>query len=127
MKAHPEFLFVYGIAAPLNVPVDQPLLLTLELVSMSKGKESYSMNHAEKLEAAGLKKEKANAVFKAGNFKYDFCWSLLWPLCAPLIVDCTRRAKSMYEAAAKFFSSDSKVPSEKESGNAIKLACNLNG
>jgi hypothetical protein len=71
VRAAPEFLFVHGIAAPNNVPVDQPLLLTLELVSMSKGKESYSMNHAEKLEAASLKKEKANAVFKAGNFKCD--------------------------------------------------------
>jgi len=51
------------------VPLDQPLLLTIELVSMSKGKESYSMSHSEKLESGGLKKEKANAVFKAGNYK----------------------------------------------------------
>ena len=51
------------------MPVDQPLLLTFELVSMSKGKESYSMSHAEKLEAGATKKDKANAVFKAGNFK----------------------------------------------------------
>ncbi len=69
VRAHPEYLFVHGIPAPDNVPLDQPLLLTFDLVSMSKGKESYSMNHAEKLEAASLKKEKANAVFKAGNFK----------------------------------------------------------
>jgi hypothetical protein len=69
VRAQPEFLFVFGLAAPHNVPADQPLLLTFELVSMSKGKESYSMNHAEKLEAASLKKERANAVFKTGNFK----------------------------------------------------------
>ena len=69
VRAHPEFLFVHGMAAPPNVPVDQPLLLTIELVSMSKGKESYSMSHAEKLEAGGIKKERANAVFKAGNHR----------------------------------------------------------
>ncbi len=60
---------MFGVEAPPNVPSDQPLLLTIELVSMSKGKESYSMNHAEKLEAASLKKERANGVFKSGNFK----------------------------------------------------------
>jgi hypothetical protein len=38
-----------------------------------------------------------------------------------------RRARSMYESVAKLFSSESKVPSEKESANALKLACNLNG
>jgi hypothetical protein len=54
------------------VPVDQPLLLTIELVSMSKGKESYSMSHAEKLEVGGIKKERANAVFKAGNHRWWF-------------------------------------------------------
>ena len=69
VKANPEFLFVFGVVAPPNVPLDQPLLLTLELVSMSKGKESYSMNHDEKLEAGNMKKERANAVFKAGNYR----------------------------------------------------------
>jgi hypothetical protein len=33
----------------------------------------------------------------------------------------------MYEAVSKSFSSESKVPSEKDSANALKLACNLNG
>ncbi len=60
---------MFGVVAPPNVPLDQPLLLTLELVSMSKGKESYSMSHDEKLEAGNMKKERANAVFKAGNYR----------------------------------------------------------
>ncbi len=123
-KAYPEYLFVFGIAPPPGVPVDQPLLLTFELVSMSKGKESYSMSHAEKLEAGGTKKDKANAVFKAGNFK---C-SAAFAACVPARTDPRpRRAKTMYEAVSKSFASESKVPSEKESANALKLACNLNG
>ena len=69
MKADPEYLFVFGMAAPPNVPVDQPLLLTLDLVTISKGKESYSMSHSEKLEAGTIKKEKANSVFKAGHYR----------------------------------------------------------
>jgi hypothetical protein len=69
VKSNPEFLFVHGMVAPPNVPSDQPLLLTIELLSMSKEKESYSMSHAEKLDAGRLKKDKANAVFKAGNYK----------------------------------------------------------
>ncbi|URE17863.1 Peptidylprolyl isomerase [Musa troglodytarum] len=69
-------------------------------------KESWDMNTAEKIEAAGKKKEEGNALFKLGKYA---------------------RASKRYEKGAKFIEYDNSFSEEeKKQSRALKAICNLN-
>ncbi|KAJ4838881.1 Peptidyl-prolyl cis-trans isomerase fkbp65 [Turnera subulata] len=78
----------------------------VELVSFDKEKESWDMSNEEKVEAAGVKKEEGNVLFKAGKYA---------------------RASKRYEKAVKYIEYDSSFSEEeKKKAKALKVACNLN-
>ncbi|KAG9446021.1 hypothetical protein H6P81_012149 [Aristolochia fimbriata] len=88
------------------VPPNSSVYYEVELVSFDKDKESWDMNNAEKIEAAGKKKEEGNVLFKAGKYE---------------------RASKRYEKAAKFVEYDSSFSEEeKKQSKALKVTCNLN-
>ncbi|EHA8587882.1 putative Peptidylprolyl isomerase [Cocos nucifera] len=78
----------------------------VELASFVKEKDSWDMNNAEKIEAAGKKKEEGNALFKAGKYA---------------------RASKRYEKGAKLIEYDSSFSDEeKKQSKVLKITCNLN-
>ncbi|XP_039125187.1 70 kDa peptidyl-prolyl isomerase-like isoform X1 [Dioscorea cayenensis subsp. rotundata] len=88
------------------VPPNSTVSYEVELVSFEKEKESWDLNTAEKIEAAGRKKDEGNALFKAGKYA---------------------RASKRYEKAAKFIEYDSSFSDEeKKQAKALKVTCNLN-
>ncbi|XP_073003060.1 70 kDa peptidyl-prolyl isomerase-like [Typha latifolia] len=88
------------------VPANSTLIYEVELVSFVKEKESWDLNNAEKIEAAGKKKEEGNVLFKLGKYE---------------------RASKRYEKAAKFVEFDSSFSDdEKKQSKALKVTCNLN-
>ncbi|RWR79920.1 peptidyl-prolyl isomerase-like protein [Cinnamomum micranthum f. kanehirae] len=88
------------------VPPNSTVNYEVELVSFEKDKESWDMNTAEKIEAAGKKKEEGNALFKVGKYA---------------------RASKKYEKAAKFIEYDSSFSEEeKKQSKVLKATCNLN-
>ncbi|CAL9127948.1 unnamed protein product [Musa textilis] len=88
------------------VPANSTVIYEVELVSFGKEKESWDMNTAEKIEAAGKKKEEGNALFKLGKYA---------------------RASKRYEKGAKFIEYDNSFSEEeKKQSRALKAICNLN-
>ncbi|KAJ0988937.1 hypothetical protein J5N97_007293 [Dioscorea zingiberensis] len=88
------------------VPPNSTVYYEVELVSFDKEKESWDLNNAEKIEAAGRKKDEGNALFKAGKYV---------------------RASKRYEKAAKFIEYDSSFSDEeKKQAKVLKATCNLN-
>ncbi|XP_022760051.1 peptidyl-prolyl cis-trans isomerase FKBP62-like, partial [Durio zibethinus] len=88
------------------VPPNSTVYYEVELVSFVKEKESWDMNTQEKIEAAGIKKEEGNVLFKAGKYV---------------------RACKRYEKAVKYIEYDSSLgEEEKKQAKALKVACNLN-
>ncbi|XP_008792944.2 70 kDa peptidyl-prolyl isomerase-like [Phoenix dactylifera] len=88
------------------VPPNSTVTYEVELVSFVKEKESWDMNNAEKIEAAGKKKEEGNALFKVGKYV---------------------RASKRYEKGAKFIEYDSSFSDEeKKQSKVLKITCNLN-
>ncbi|KAJ6808071.1 70 kDa peptidyl-prolyl isomerase-like isoform X1 [Iris pallida] len=88
------------------VPSNSTVIYEVELVSFVKEKESWDMNTAEKIEAAGKKKEEGNALFKLGKYA---------------------RASKGYEKAAKLIEYDSSFSEdEKKQSKVLKATCNLN-
>ncbi|XP_008794657.1 70 kDa peptidyl-prolyl isomerase-like [Phoenix dactylifera] len=88
------------------IPPNSTVIYEVELVSFLKEKESWDMNNAEKIEAAGKKKEEGNALFKAGKYA---------------------RASKRYEKGAKFIEYDSSFSDEeKQQSKVLKITCNLN-
>lgn len=88
------------------VPPNSTVFYEVELVSFDKEKESWDMNTTEKIQAAGLKKEEGNLLFKAGKYA---------------------RASKRYEKAAKYIEYDSSFSEdEKKQAKALKVSCNLN-
>ncbi|KAJ6839195.1 70 kDa peptidyl-prolyl isomerase-like isoform X1 [Iris pallida] len=88
------------------VPANSTVVYELELVSFEKEKESWDMNTAEKIEAAGKKKEEGNVLFKLGKYA---------------------RASKRYEKAAKLIEYDSSFSEdEKKQSKVLKVTCNLN-
>ncbi|KAL5711713.1 peptidylprolyl isomerase [Ranunculus cassubicifolius] len=85
---------------------DETVYFEVELESFIKEKESWDMNTPEKIEAAGLKKEDGNALFKAGKYA---------------------KASKKYEKAAKFIEYDTNFSEdEKKQSKVLKVSCNLN-
>eukprot|EP00253_Pinus_taeda_P010337 PITA_10337 len=94
------------------VPPHSTLIYEIELVSFIKEKESWDMDTAEKIEAAGKKKEDGNALFRAGKYlraskKYD-----------KAILSGSAAKCIEYDNA---FSED-----QKQQTKALKVTCNLN-
>ncbi|KAK1606532.1 hypothetical protein QYE76_030205 [Lolium multiflorum] len=88
------------------IPANSTVIYEVELVSFVKDKESWDLNNAEKIEAAGVKKEEGNALFKLGKFA---------------------RASKRYEKAAKFIEHDTSFSEdEKKLSKQLKITCNLN-
>ncbi|KAK1294420.1 Peptidyl-prolyl cis-trans isomerase FKBP65 [Acorus calamus] len=88
------------------VPPNSTVYYEVELVSFEKDKESWDMNTAEKIEAAGKKKEEGNVLFKAGKYV---------------------RASKRYEKAAKYIEYDTSFSDEeKKQSKVLKVSCNLN-
>ncbi|RWR80744.1 peptidyl-prolyl isomerase-like protein isoform X1 [Cinnamomum micranthum f. kanehirae] len=88
------------------VPPNSTVNYEVERVSFEKDKESWDMNNAEKIEAAGKKKEEGNASFNVGKYA---------------------RASKKYEKAAKFIEYDSSFSEEeKKQSKVLKATCNLN-
>ncbi|THU51217.1 hypothetical protein C4D60_Mb06t28670 [Musa balbisiana] len=88
------------------VPPNSTVHYEIELVSFVKEKESWDLNTAEKIEAAGKKKEEGNALFKLGKHV---------------------RASKRYEKAAKYIEYDSSFSDEeKKQSKVLKVTCNLN-
>nr|XP_010926682.1 70 kDa peptidyl-prolyl isomerase [Elaeis guineensis] len=88
------------------VPPNSTVTYEVELVSFVKEKESWDMNNAEKIEAAGKKKQEGNAVFKVGKYI---------------------RASKRYEKGAKFIEYDSSFSDEeKRQSKVLKITFNLN-
>jgi len=88
------------------VPANSTVIYEVELVSFVKDKESWDLNNAEKIEAAGAKKEEGNALFKLGKYA---------------------RASKRYEKAAKFIDYDTSFgEDEKKLSKQLKITCNLN-
>ncbi|XP_078175800.1 70 kDa peptidyl-prolyl isomerase-like [Carex rostrata] len=88
------------------VPANSTVIYEIELVSFVKEKEAWDLNNAEKLEAAGKKKEEGNVLFKSGNYA---------------------RASKRYEKAAKSIEYDSSFSDEeKKQSKLLKISCNLN-
>ncbi|KAF3327741.1 peptidyl-prolyl isomerase-like isoform X1 [Carex littledalei] len=88
------------------VPANSTVIYEIELVSFVKEKEAWDLNNAEKLEAAGKKKEEGNALFKSGHYA---------------------RASKRYEKAAKSIEYDSSFSDEeKKQSKLLKISCNLN-
>ncbi|KAL0390272.1 UNVERIFIED_CONTAM: Peptidyl-prolyl cis-trans isomerase FKBP65 [Sesamum calycinum] len=89
-----------------RVPPNSTVYYDVELVSFVKEKESWDMDTAEKIEAAGKKKEEGNVLFKAGKYI---------------------RASKRYEKAAKYIEYDTSFSEEeKKQSKALKVTCNLN-
>lgn len=79
---------------------------TVSLNSMERAKEQYSMNSAEKIEAAETYKASGNDAYKGGKFA---------------------RASKKYAAALKFVEFDSGFSDEeKQASKKLKLSLNLN-
>eukprot|EP00253_Pinus_taeda_P010513 PITA_10513 len=94
------------------VPPHSTLIYEIELISFIKEKESWDMDTAEKIEAAGKKKEDGNALFRAGKYlraskKYD-----------KAILSGSAAKCIEYDNA---FSED-----QKQQTKALKVTCNLN-
>eukprot|EP00253_Pinus_taeda_P020006 PITA_20006 len=94
------------------VPPHSTLIYEIELISFIKEKESWDMDTAEKIEAAGKKKEDGNALFRAGKYlraskKYD-----------KAILSGSAAKCIEYDNA---FSED-----RKQQTKALKVTCNLN-
>ncbi|XP_047087630.1 70 kDa peptidyl-prolyl isomerase [Lolium rigidum] len=88
------------------IPANSTLIYEVELVSFVKDKESWDLNNAEKIEAAGVKKEEGNALFKLSKYA---------------------RASKRYEKAAKFIEYDTSFSEdEKKLSKQLKITCNLN-
>ncbi|KAJ3688541.1 hypothetical protein LUZ61_017705 [Rhynchospora tenuis] len=88
------------------VPANSTVIYEIELVSFVKEKESWDLNNAEKIEAAGKKKDEGNALFKSGKYV---------------------KASKRYEKAAKFIEFDSSFSDEeKKESKLLKISCNLN-
>lgn len=88
------------------VPPNSTVFYEVELVSFVKEKESWDMNTEEKIEAAGVKKDEGNALFKAGKYV---------------------KAAKRYEKAAKYIDYDTNFSEEeKKQSKALKVSCNLN-
>ncbi|KAL6009521.1 70 kDa peptidyl-prolyl isomerase [Asimina triloba] len=88
------------------VPPNSTVYYEVELVSFVKDKESWDMSNAEKIEAAGKKKEEGNVLFKAGKYA---------------------KASKRYEKAAKFVEYDNTFSEEeKKQSKVLKVTCNLN-
>ncbi|OAY84435.1 70 kDa peptidyl-prolyl isomerase [Ananas comosus] len=88
------------------VPPNSTVIYEVELDSFEKDKESWDINNAEKIEAAGKKKEEGNVLFKLGKYE---------------------RASKRYEKAAKFIEYDSSFSDEeKKQSKVLKITCNLN-
>ncbi|GMJ08993.1 rotamase FKBP 1, FK506 BINDING PROTEIN 62 [Hibiscus trionum] len=88
------------------VPPNSTVYYEVEMVSFIRDKESWNLNTAEKIEAAGKKKEEGNVLFKAGKYV---------------------RASKRYEKAVKYINYDTSFSvEEKKQSKALKVACNLN-
>ncbi|KAH7289437.1 hypothetical protein KP509_30G001700 [Ceratopteris richardii] len=88
------------------VPPNSTLFYEVELVEFEKEKESWDMNNAEKIEAAGKKKEEGNTLFKLGKYV---------------------RAAKKYDKAAKLIEYDSAFSEdEKKQAKVLKVVCSLN-
>ncbi|RWR74635.1 peptidyl-prolyl isomerase-like protein [Cinnamomum micranthum f. kanehirae] len=100
------FSFVESKQDLAVVPPNSTVFYEVELVSFVKEKESWDMNNADKIDAAGKKKEEGNALFKVGKYA---------------------RASKRYEKAAKFIEYDSSFSEEeKQLSKVLKVTCNLN-
>lgn len=88
------------------VPAHSTVYYEVEMVSFVKEKESWDLNTAEKIEAAGKKKEEGNFLFKQGKYA---------------------KASKRYEKAAKFIEYDTSFSEEeKKQSKVLKVSCNLN-
>ncbi|KAG9455803.1 hypothetical protein H6P81_000311 [Aristolochia fimbriata] len=88
------------------VPPNSDLYYEIEMVNLTKVKESWDMKPEEKIEYAGKRKEEGNVYFKAGNYK---------------------RASLRYDMAAKYVEFDSTFDQDqKKIGKFFKVSCNLN-
>ncbi|XXG50404.1 hypothetical protein AAC387_Pa02g4427 [Persea americana] len=88
------------------VPPNSTVFYEVELDSFVKEKESWDMNNAEKIDAAGKKKEEGNTLFKVGKYA---------------------KASKRYAKAAKFIEYDSSFSEEeKQQSKVLKVTCNLN-
>ncbi|KAI5067972.1 hypothetical protein GOP47_0016317 [Adiantum capillus-veneris] len=89
------------------VPPNSTLTYEVELVNFEKEKETWDMDTAEKIEAAGKKKEDGNTLYKDGKLY--------------------RRAGKKYEKAVKFIEYDSSFSEEqKKEAKVLKVLCYLN-
>lgn len=108
MTISPEYAFGASESKQdlATVPPNATVYYEVELVSFVKEKESWDMNTAEKIEAAGKKKEEGNALFKAGKYL---------------------RASKRYEKAIKYIDYDTSFSEEeKAQSKVLKITCNLN-
>jgi FK506-binding protein 4/5 len=81
-------------------------IFEIKMLELEKGKESWDLNTAEKLEDGEKLKEKGNALFKDGKL---------------------RSAARRYEKAWKYFQYEQKLEGEdKKDADALKLGCHLN-
>ncbi|KAH7277620.1 hypothetical protein KP509_39G059500 [Ceratopteris richardii] len=88
------------------VPANSSLIYEVELVEFQKEKASWDMDNAEKIEAAGKKKEDGNILFKAGKYA---------------------RASKKYGKAANFIAYDSSFSEDqKKQAKSLKVSCYLN-
>ncbi|XP_022893194.1 peptidyl-prolyl cis-trans isomerase FKBP62-like [Olea europaea var. sylvestris] len=88
------------------VPPNSTVFYNVELVSFVKEKEYWDMNTQEKIEAAGKKKEKGNALFKACKYF---------------------KASKTYERAVKYVEYETNFSEEeKKQAKVLKVSCNLN-
>lgn len=103
----PEYGYETEIKTDLAVvPPKSTLIYEVEMVSFIKEKETWDMSTAEKIEAAGKKKEEGNALFKVGKYF---------------------RASKKYEKAAKYIEYDTSFSEEeKKQSKPLRTTCNLN-
>jgi FK506-binding protein 4/5 len=90
----------------LKVPSNASLVYELELVSFEKGKESWEMEKAEKIEYAQLLKDQGNRLFKQGRIA---------------------RATVKYNEAVELIKFETTLEGElMEQANQVRLSCHLN-
>ncbi|KAK9813598.1 hypothetical protein WJX73_009452 [Symbiochloris irregularis] len=89
-----------------TVPKGATIVYTVELVSISKAKEAYEMNNAEKLAKASERKEAGNELFRRGS---------------------NQAAVKRYKKALDMINYDDQFAAEeKRQSTDIKKSCNLN-
>eukprot|EP00271_Cylindrocystis_brebissonii_P015505 TRINITY_DN38413_c0_g1_i1.p1 TRINITY_DN38413_c0_g1~~TRINITY_DN38413_c0_g1_i1.p1 ORF type:complete len:597 (-),score=203.22 TRINITY_DN38413_c0_g1_i1:734-2524(-) len=104
----PQYAFKgEGYKGPMaEVPPNATVVYEMELLSFVKAKESWDLENAEKIAAAGTRKEEGNVLFKEGKYA---------------------RAAKKYAAGLKFIEYDSQFSDEeKKESKALQVVCQLN-